>query len=150
MNNDKIERVIDYINSIVNIGDKCNDMIREAIGLIHQTLPVDNAGVFSKLTRFTSASDDLAFVIMSIQKEKDILELELRKIKDPKFTILVKAGRPSTQAIESEIRCTNPKVSELEDKISQFDNVLSYLNHVEKCMDRSIWIMKDLAQYIKK
>lgn len=146
----KISRIISYINENINIGDKCNDIIEECINLIHQGLPVDNAGVFSKLSHCNSASDDLAYVIMSVRKVRSDIEKELRKLKDPKFTILVRSGRPSSQAIESEIRFTIPEVANLEDKLSTFDNILDYLNHIEKCLDRNIWILRDLAQYIKK
>lgn len=148
--NDKIEDIINYISGIVNIGDRCNETIKECINLIHQSVPVDNSGVFSRLSRCNAVSDDLVYIIMNVKKRRNIVESELKKNKDPKFTILVRSGRPSTQAIESEIRVTTPIVSELENKLSEFDNILEYLNHLEKCLDRLIYIMRDLAQYIKK
>lgn len=148
--NDKIDKLIEYIDDIVDIGDKSKNTLYECINLIHQTVPVDNAGVFSRLARCVSVSDDLSYVILSIEQARNKIEVELRHNKDPKFTILVKSGRPSTQAIESEIRFTVPVVAELESKLLHYDSILSYLNHLEKCLDRNIWIMRDLASYIKK
>ena len=150
MNDSKIDAIINYINDNVSIGDKCNDIIKECINLIHQSVPCDNAGVFSRLAHFNSVSDDLSYVILSTRKVRNNIEKELKKLKDPKFTILVRSGRPSTQAIESEIRFTMKEVADLEDKLITFDNIIDYLNHLEKCLDRSIWILRDLAQYIKK
>lgn len=149
-NKDKLQIIKEYIKGSVEIGERCNDIIDNCINLVHSQYPSDNAVVFSKLNNFISASEDLAYVILCIRRYKTEKEQELRSIKDPKFTILVRGDRPSTQAIESEIRTTIPKVAGIEQELMNINNILDYLSHIEKCLDRSIWSLRDIASYIKK
>lgn len=147
---DRIKELSSFINSFIDIGNSFEDSVESCIRIIHQNLPVDNSGIFSRMTKCNSLSDDLSYVILCIQNKKNEIDKSLKEKKDPKFTLLIRSGRPSTQAVECEIRATNSEIAELENTLLKFENICEYLYHLDKCLDRYIYSLKDLAQYIRK
>jgi hypothetical protein len=145
----RINDICEYIKSITSLSEQEVTSLRTCIDLIHQSTPTEAAGIFSRTERLISASDDLSWLSTSLTRKKNDLLSELKKLKDPVFVSLVRQGRPSTQAIESEIRFSDDKVQVIEDSIGTVENILNYLSAIEKNIDRYIWTLRDKSQYSK-
>lgn len=147
--NKRANTLYTYLTNVMELGDEEIESVRDCLGMVHQATPTEAPGIFSRMERIIAASDNLSWVLTSIGRKKSEIVGEIKKIKDPQFTALVRQGRPSIQAIESEIRYTTPELRELESDLDTLLNVESYFVHLEKSMDRYIFLLKDKAQYIK-
>lgn len=146
----RLKIIAQYLNENLDIDSDNLKSLDDSINLIHQPSPLDGAGVFTRVERAVSASDNLSWLITMVCNRRCNVSAELKKLKDPQFTLLVRQQRPSTQAIESEIRWTNEEVAALEDKLATIDNIINYLNSIESNIDRYIWILREKARFINK
>lgn len=144
----KIENIREYLKGIVEIGES-ESIIVNCLNSIREISPIDAPVAFAKMERITNLSDDLAWIISILNRKNNELKRSVQKLKDPKYVALVRQNRPSSAAIEAEIRLTNKDIVEFEDKISRLENVLEYLNHIQKSLDNYLWILRDKIQYCK-
>ena len=150
MKQDIINRLVDYIKSAnITFSEDEFQMIRDAINTVIEASPTTTAGTCSRQERLTAASTDLAWIVLSLKRTRLRVDNSLKQIKDPQFVMLVRQGRPSTSAIEAEIRHTNDKVLALENNLQELDNLLEYMSNLEKNIDRKIWEMRDKASFAK-
>lgn len=144
----KIENIREYLKDIIDIG-KSESIIINCLNSIREISPIDAPVAFAKMERITNLSDDLAWIISILNRRNNEMKRSVQKLKDPKYVALVRQNRPSSAAIEAEIRLTNKEVVEFEDKISRLENVIEYLNHIQKSLDSYLWILRDKIQYCK-
>lgn len=144
----KIENIREYLKDIIDIG-KSESIITNCLNSIREISPIDAPVAFAKMERITNLSDDLAWIISILNRRNNEMKRSVQKLKDPKYVALVRQNRPSSAAIEAEIRLTNKEVVEFEDKISRLENVIEYLNHIQKSLDSYLWILRDKIQYCK-
>lgn len=147
--NERVNEIYSYLSEVIDIGESGKTVIRESLSSIKQISPIDGALLFSKMERIISLSDDLSYIVSSINRKRNSLESEIKSIKDPKYVALVRQNRPSSAAIEAEIRITVKDISTLEDKLKILDNVLVYLDSIQKSMDRYIWMLNSKTVYLK-
>lgn len=150
MKYDIVDKLIEYIKGTKAIFSEDEyQMIRSSIGLIIESPPQTAGAVFSRCERLTASSMDISWIILSLNRTKLKLENSLKGIKDPEFVLLVRQGRPSTQAIESEIRMSKDSVMQLENDIQEIDNLIVYFNSLERNIDRYIRTSKDKISFLK-
>lgn len=145
----RVSNIGEYLKDKVDLSDENIDSIRNAINQIHQASPTEAAGVFSRMERLISASDDLSWVITCIRRKRNEIFKNIRSIKDPQFTILVRQGRPSTQAIEAEIHFNNKELSEIEEIYATLGNIDEYLSHILDLINNYNWALKDKVGYFR-
>ena len=141
---ERVQIIIDYLANNLQLRDREIQGIKMALSVIHETKPTDLHLIRDKLDKTNIASEDLAWSMFIIKQHLATIRKECRKLKDPIFTSLVRKGRPSTSAIESEIRMVSEQVSDYEDEITSIENILEYLKHIETCIDRLQWNLKDI------
>jgi hypothetical protein len=56
---------------------------------------------------------------------------------------LVRQGRPSSEAINSEVRWKNESLYDLEEDIRSVENIIDYLVHLEESLERYLYMLKD-------
>lgn len=150
MKYDVVDKLIEYIKGTKAIFSEDEyQMIRSSIGLIIESPPQTAGAVFSRCERLTASSMDISWIILSLNRIRLKLENSLKSIKDPEFVLLVRQGRPSTQAIESEIRMSKDSVMQLENDIQEIDNLIVYFNSLERNIDRYIRTSKDKISFLK-
>lgn len=110
---------------------------------ITELSPADKPTLFRKMERVIEDSDRLSWCIFSVRQQYAKLNSAYRKIKDPEYTILVRQGRPSNEAINSEIRFRNDSLYDLELKLTTIENIITYLDHVELSLERYLYMLKD-------
>lgn len=144
----KISQIYEYLVDIIKLSPEEMRAVKSAIGAIHEMTPTDGPGVFTKTQNMISISEDLSWVISVITRKHHQISKEIKKIKDPEFVMLVRQGRPSTQAIESEIRFNNDNLVDMEEELEIIENILDYLKHVEVGIERYIWLLRDKGKFI--
>lgn len=140
---DRVKAIYEYLLDIQNLSADEIRMLKRAISILHEVSPVDKPLIFKKMDDIVSASDDLYWVILVIRRRLNSVKADINVIKDPMFTALVRQGRPSTVAIEHEIRFNNGRVQELEEQQDTLENILDYVLHVQKCLDDYNWMLRD-------
>lgn len=146
----KVSQIYEYLVDIIQLSPEEIRAVKAAIGILHEVPPTDAPVLFSKIDRLISISEDLSWVISMITKKQHQIKSSIKKIKDPEFTMLVRQKRPSTQAIESEIRFNHEELTDMEENLDIIDNMIDYLKHLELGIDRTIWLLKDKISYIKQ
>ena len=145
----KSSEINSTLNKFLEIGESEMEIINSAIGLTHQVSPIDGSQLFARMELFIAVSDDLEWIINSIVRKRNEKENDIRKIKDPKYVALVRQGRPSSAAIEAEIRITLKDIREQEELIQLIDSMISYLQFVQRNLDRYLSILKSKSQFIR-
>lgn len=145
----RMSQIYEYLVEIVKLSPEEMRAVKSAIGAIHEISATDGPGLFSKMNNLISLSEDLAWVISVITKKQHEIKKSIKIIKDPDFVMLVRKGRPSTQAIESEIRFNHEELVQMEENLEITSNLIDYLHHVEVSIDRYIWLLKDKISYMK-
>lgn len=145
----RVSSVVECLESIVGVGKEGVSILKNCLSLLHMAAPAEPAGVFSRIERIVSASDDLAWIILMVGRAKSSIDSNIKRIKDPEFTMLVRSGRPSTVAIESEIRMNHDEILEMEERLQIANYLEDYLQHIEKGLDRCVWMLRDKASYLK-
>lgn len=141
--NTKASSILTSLSEFLDIGESGVEIIKDCLNTIHQASPLDAHVVFNRIEHIISLSDDLSYLILSINRKRTSMLRELKTIKDPQFVALVRADRPSTAAIESEIRLSKPIIKDIEYNISIIDDTLIYLNHIEKGLNDYSRLLRD-------
>lgn len=146
---DRTKVIVEYLGDIVKLSSEEISYVQLAISAVHELSGGDGISIFNKMDKIISISEDLSWVISSLNKYRHDLNKQIKIIKDPEFTMLVRKGRPSIQAIESEIRFNHKELTDLEEDLEILDNMIGYFDHLELSIDRYIWMLRDKAKYIK-
>lgn len=147
--NKKIEMITNYLGEVIDIGDISIDNIKSAISLLKEIPPVDAPNTFNREQRLISVSDDISWIIMSLNRKKQILEEKMKSIRAPEYTRLVRQGRPSTEAINMELYMLHDDMNELSRKINVLDNFIIYLNSIQENINRYIWMLRERLNFLK-
>lgn len=145
----RVNKIYEYLLEIVELSPEEIRVIKSAISSVHEISASDGPGLFSKLNNLISVSEDLAWVISVITSQQHEIRKSIKEIKDPDFVMLVRKGRPSTQAIESEIRFNHDDLVKMEENLEIITNIIDYLNHLELSIDRYIWLCRDKMKYLQ-
>lgn len=140
---ERVTKILEYLLDNTDIGESGISSIKTSIAIIHETAPTDIPIIFRTMDRIISASENLSWTVLVLRRHKYYIQMECKNIKDPEFTALTRRGRPSTTAIESEIRFNNSQLSALECQIDTLAGIIDYLQHIELCLDRKLWSLKD-------
>lgn len=144
----RVSRIYDFLIDELGLSNEEVNNMKSAISMVHELSPTDGPGLFSKMNNMISVSDDLSWIISVIRNKCSEIRRKIREIKDPDFVMLVRQGRPSTQAIESEIRFNHSEINDMEQKLEIFGNITEYLQSLNNNVDRYIWMLKDKTKYI--
>ena len=132
-----------YIREHELLSDTEIGYIKVCLDDIAEFSPADKPMLFSKMERIIEDSDKLGWCIFSVRQQLNKMESVYRKIKDPEYVILVRQGRPSSEAINSEVRWKNESLYDLEEDIRSVENIIDYLVHLEESLERYLYMLKD-------
>lgn len=140
---DRAKAIYEYLLDIMEMSPDEVRMLKKALSMLHEISPVDKPLIFKKMEEIISASDDLSWIVMAIKNRRSKIKKDIDDIKAPAFTALTRQGRPSTIAVEYEIKFTHDELSDLEESKEIIDNILDYVQHVQKCLDDYSWMLRD-------
>lgn len=147
--NKKIEMITSYLGEVIDIGDISIDNIKTAISLLKEIPPADAPNTFNREQRLISVSDDISWIIMSLNRKKQILEEKMKNIRAPEYTRLVRQGRPSAEAINMELYMLHDDMNDLNSRIEVLNNFITYLNSIQDNINRYIWMLRERLNFLK-
>jgi len=145
--NINLKPLYEFLKENELLSDTELDMIQYCLNDITETSPNDKPGVFRKSEKIIQDSQNLSWCIYSLRLQYDHLNKAYRKIKDPEYTLLVRQQRPSSEAINSELRTKFEELYDLEEKLSTINNIIEYLTHIQTSMERYLYLLKDRLKH---
>jgi hypothetical protein len=122
-------------------------IVQTCIDDIKEIAPTDRPALFQKMERLVQDAENLSWCIYSVKVHYSKIKKAYRMLKDGDFTVLVRQGRPSTEAINSELRWKDPTLYDWELKMETVENLIEYLNHILVSMDKYQYMLKDKLRY---
>lgn len=142
-----LEKLCNYILSNDLLSESEMNMIVECDNEIKQIAPTDRRLLFNKEQTLINCSQNLSWCIYSIRLKYSKILNEYRKLRDPEYTILVRQGRPSAAAIETELRYKHDNFYEYDENLRILENIIEFLNHMELSVDRYLYMLRDKLRY---
>ena len=143
----KTQELFQYISDHDLLSDTEIVFIQTCLDDIREITPSDKPSVFRKMEKIVNDSEDLSWCIFALKKKQSELQRDYRMVKDPFFMTLVRQNRPSTEAINSEIRTLHKEVYDLEDGLSMVEHILGYLDHIQLSLERYLYLLKDKLKF---
>lgn len=119
------------------------EYLKTGLLAIKEMSPSDKPSVFRKMEYIIEVSENVSWCIFALKQHLNTFIKCERQIKDPEYSLLVRQGRPSSEAINSEIRWKNESLYDLDYKISVIENTIEYINHIEQSLERYLYMLKD-------
>lgn len=132
----KISSIQNYLKGITEFSDYELKVISDSVLLISSELPSTKLSITMKLAEVSSLKADLSFILLRLSDIRRSYNIPYTDIYNTKFTLLTKQGRPSKQAIESEMFYREESLRNYRDKISEIDNILEFLKNYSVLLDR--------------
>lgn len=114
--------------------EACGDLSEYELSIIDRSIKLPMNRTFtSKMAMVDSVHSmistlsELNYLKNQVIKRRYELNVKHRVEYDKQFTLLTRIGRPSRQAIESEIYSSSELLNSQRDKLEEFDNVLEFL-----------------------
>jgi len=108
-----------------------------------EIMPGDKMQASRKDQRLIEESEDLSWIKLVINRYIDKKKTEYNRTRDGSYTMLVRQNRPSNEAICCEIRTKNPTIYDIEEELSTLNNILIWVEHLEKSIDRYVYALRD-------
>jgi len=142
-----IDKLCNYILDNELLSEQEVQMIVECNNEIIQIAPTDKPQVFRKEERLIRCSQNISWCIFSLKLKASKIQDSYRRSRDPEYTILVRQGRPSAAAIETELRYKHPEFYETDEQIRILDNIIEFLGHLELSVERYMYMLRDKVRY---
>lgn len=141
--NDTSRELLEYLRDVIELSPENIRVIKSSLAAIKEQAPSDVPLILRKIERLIDLSQDLSWIILVMKRRFHELTREMKVMKDPQYVMLVRQGRPSSAAIEAEIRFTNKDLYTVEDNIEIVRNIIEYLQKIIDSMDKYSWLLKD-------
>lgn len=124
--------------------------VYEVYDIITSSAPTTLAEAKTNLILLDHARVKLSTIYFMIDREISRIRNSIQSTYDSQYVTLVKRGRPSKDAIESEIRVLNPEYAGLAYKMEVYNSVKDLVNMYLKCIDSSRMTTIELLRNIDR
>lgn len=128
---------VELLDGVFNEGTEEFDTLKETHDLIVQSSPIISAEAKTHLLLLDHSRVKLVTMYYSLSKRIASLNDQFQATHDAAYTRLVKIGRPSKDAIEAEIRATNPEYAGISRQIIKYENIKELVSMYIRCIDAS-------------
>lgn len=135
--------LFEYLKDVIELSPENIRTVKTALSMIREMSPSDIPNILRKIERLIDVSQDMAWINLAMKRKLHEMTREIKMKKDPQYVMLVKQGRPSSAAIEAEIRFTNKDMYDSENGIDVLNNVIEYFNKINESIEKYIWLLKD-------
>lgn len=146
--------MINFINEIHKVFPEESEeykIISEVYDLITSTVPTVASEAKTHLVLIEHSKIKLSTIYFMIRRMISSLKNSEQYNKyDAQYTRLVKLGRPSKDAIESEIRTTNPDYVILSNRLNELYDIQELVSMYIKCLDSSRMTTIELLRNINR
>lgn len=123
------------------LSDSERIMIEDAMKSVYEQLPNSKSGASALINGLLSHKSNIYYVKSSLQRRRGSIYREYRTQIDNKFTILTRQGRPSREAIHSEIHSQSGDLRAKRDVIDELDEAIDILDMVISMIDSKMRIV---------
>lgn len=141
--NDTSRELLEYLRDVIELSPDNIRTVKNCLAMIKELSPSDVPNILRKIEKLIDASQDMSWIVLVMKRKLHELTRELKVKKDPAYVMLVKQGRPSSAAIDAEIRFTNKDLYKLEDDIEIVKNIIEYFQKIIESMEKYSWLLKD-------
>lgn len=110
-------------------------ILEETYGLITQSVPTVISEAKTHMLLLDHARTKLSTIYYMVCREISRLNALVQPTYDAQYTRLVKLGRPTKDAIESEIRSINPEYSGTYRKMCDYEDLKNLITMYIRCID---------------
>lgn len=130
---------MDLSNIITVFGKNTEEykIIEEAYKLIVEEEPMVASEAKNNMIFLDRSRVKLVTIYYSLCSKISGMRAEIQSSYDTSYTRLVKLGRPSNNAIESEIRATNPNYAGFSKLLEDYENLKRLISDYIRCIDNS-------------
>lgn len=122
---DYLEEVFRSIKAQFSLNDTEIGIVREVNRILREPTPTVQTGIESRVSRIDSLRVEVQNLLYIVESKISDAEYDYHTVYDLEFTRLTRAGRPSQQAIESEI---HSKDEVMKDKRRLLENYRDFKN----------------------
>lgn len=133
-----IESVRNNFKETLDISDYELGMISNSIKLIFTRAFTSSAVITEQIQIMLEALSNLNYLRSKLVSARYKVDTKHRVLYDKEFTVLTKMGRPSKQAIDSEIYYSNKEIFDLREKLEAYNNLLEYLDTQIKLLESTV------------
>lgn len=132
-----MEKLSDSLSYLFPEGSEELDVLKSTYHIITSTYPSVASEAKSQLIVLDQCRVKLSTLYYSICRTISRLRDSMESTYNASYVRLVKLGRPSKDAIEAEIKATNPEYSGVAKKISDYEDAKNLINMYIRCVDSS-------------
>lgn len=146
--NDYVEGLLQSIKDQISLTDYEVEILRETNRILREPMPTIQVALEERVAQIDVCRTDLTNLLYMIEDRFEKIQYSYQSVYDPEFMRLTRAGRPSQQAIDSEIHATKESMMEWRDTIHHYEyaknlifNYLKSLNSTkETCLKKLKYI----------
>ena len=136
-NRSNLDRILDRIKSELGLNDHDIEVIRSVNQTLKEPTPSVQLGIQNRVSKLDAMRMDLLDLIFDVGVQKNDLEYKYKERYDDTFAKLVRADRPSQQAIDSEIHAMDPAMRDMRMTLNNYELLRSLLFGYLKSLDKS-------------
>lgn len=139
---DYIDSVLGTVKDTLKLSDGDIDILRRANKLLLEPTPTVQVMIEARVDSIDRLCVELRNLLYILENKIGNLDYEYKTIYDEQFTNLVRKGRPSQQAIESEIHSSNEFMMQRRQLLTNFEYlknlITGYLRSLKDCKETCI------------
>ena len=140
----------DLLQDVFDEGTEEYNIIKDTYDLITDNVPSIAAECKTNLILLDNCRVKLATLYYQLGRSISRAYEGVQQTHDQMYMRLVKLGRPSKEAIESEIRATNPEYSGVSKKVSLLEEVRNLVSMYMRCVDSRKQTTTELLRNINR
>lgn len=136
-----VESVANDLATELNLSDTERAMVIDAMKIIYTPLPSSKSGASALIDELLGHKSNVFYIKSSISRKKGAIYRSYRSQVDNKFMILTRQGRPSKDAIYSEIHAQSGDLRNKRDDMDRLDECISVLDMIISMIDSKMRIV---------
>lgn len=122
-----IDELLESIKNSLGLTDYEVEILRKVNKVLREPTPTTQVGIEERVSVLDRYRVDLLNLLYMLEDKLATLEYSYKNVYDPEFMKLTRQGRPSQQAIDSEIHATNASMNEWRNTMHHYDYVKSLI-----------------------
>ena len=132
-----LENILERIRNALGLNEHDIDIIRHVNLTLKEPTPSVQLAIQNRVSELDSMRVELLDLIFNVNVQANDFEYKYKDSYDREFARLVKADRPSQQAIDSEIHANSRSLQDMRLTLNNYDSLKGLLFGYLKSLDKS-------------
>lgn len=138
------------ISEVFPEGSEEYETLLEVYQSTSQAIPATAAEAKVRMVIYDRLKVKLSTLLFNLSREQSRLQSTVQSTRDSQYTRLVKLGRPTKDAIEAEIRTTNPEYAGIMIKVNFYEDIKNLILTYLRCIDSQKTTALELLRNINR